>query len=140
MKKIIIDSSIWIGAFISKDKWHENGKKVLEWLQKEKSIRVIIPIGIIYEVIAGIINKPHGGFSKADQVLDLFMTDDRFEIFYNTEESFLEAQNIFKIYQGLSLVDATIVLLYENQNCTILYSTADEYKNINFITCLKFPV
>jgi len=68
------------------------------------------------------------------------MTDKRFEIFYNTEESFLEAHNIFRRYKGLSLIDSTIVLLYENQKCSILYSTANEYRGISFITCLKFPV
>lgn len=26
MKKIIVDSCIWISAFIAKDKYHENGK------------------------------------------------------------------------------------------------------------------
>ena len=98
MKIVIADSSIWIGAFISKDKWHVNGKKFLEWLNKEKNVRVIVPIGVIYEVIASILNNSYGGFDKANKALNLFMTYKNFEIYYNTEDSFQEAQNVFKQY------------------------------------------
>ncbi len=140
MRKIIVDSSIWIGAFVSKDRWHDNGKKVFEWLEREKDVEVIVPIGVIYEVISGILNKSYGGFKKADKALKLFMTHERFRIFYNTEESFTEVQEIFRRYERFSLVDATIVLLYENQKCSMLFTTAEEYNSCTFITHYKFPV
>lgn len=140
MKTIIVDTNIWIGAFIKKDKWHENGKKFLQWLQKEKEVRVIVPIGVIYEVIAGILNKTQGGFQKADKALDLFMRHKKFEIYYNTEDSFEEVQNIFKQYKEFSLVDSTIVLLYENKKCNILFSTDEDYNCCVFINRFEYPV
>lgn len=140
MKTIIVDTNIWIGAFIKKDKWHENGKKFLQWLQKEKEVRVIVPIGVIYEVIAGILNKTQGGFQKANKALDLFMRHKKFEIYYNTEDSFEEVQNIFKQYKGFSLVDSTIVLMYENKKCNILFSTDEDYNCCVFINRFEFPV
>ena len=140
MKTVITDSCIWIDAFITKDKWHENGKKFLQWLHKEKNIRVIVPIGVIYEVIASILNKSYGGFDKASKALNLFMKDKKFEIYYNTEESFQEAQNVFKQYRKFSLVDSTIVVLYENKKCNILFSTDDDYNRCTFINRLEFPV
>ncbi len=90
MKSVIVDTSIWIGAFITKDRYHENGKKLLQWLHKEKNIRIIVPIGVIYEVIAGILNKPYGGFDAANKALELFMKHKKFEVYHNTEESFQE--------------------------------------------------
>lgn len=140
MKTVITDANIWIGAFISKDKWHKNGKKFLQWLQSEKEVRVIIPIGVIYEVIAHIINNRYGGFEKADKALDLFMKHKKFDIYYNTEESFQVVQKIFKRYEEFSLVDSTIILLYENSGCSLLYSTDGGYDRCTFINRLEFPV
>jgi len=140
MKIVIADSGIFIGAFITKDKWHENGKRFLQWLNKQKNVRVILPIGVIYEVIAGILNKVNGGFEKAFKALELFMTYPDFEIYYNTEESFKEVRNIFKKYKKFSLVDSTIVILYENKGCNILISTDSDYNCCPFINRLEFPI
>ncbi len=140
MKIIIADSGIWIGAFIKGDKWHQNGKKFLEWLNKEERVRVIIPIGVIYEVIAAILNKTNGGFEKANKALELFMTSQNFEIYYNTEESFKEVKNIFRKYKVFSLVDSTIVILYANKGCNILFSTDSGYNTCPFINRLEFPI
>lgn len=141
MDRVIADSSIWIGAFVKKDKWHKNGKKFLEWLEKQENVRVIVPVGVIYEVIAGILEKYDGGFEKANKALDLFVTHEKFEIYYNTEESFNEANNIFKKYKVFSLVDSTIVVLYVNKKCNILFSTDSDYNCCStFITRLEYPV
>lgn len=140
MKTVIVDSNIWIGAFIKKDKWHENGKRFLQWLHKEKNIRVIVPIGVIYEVIGDILEKSYGGFEKANKALNLFMTHKKFEIYYNTEESFNEANNIFEKYEVFSLVDSTIVVLYITKKCNILFSTDSDYNCCPFIIRLEFPV
>ncbi|MHA1291771.1 MAG: hypothetical protein ACTSQJ_03770 [Promethearchaeota archaeon] len=109
-------------------------------MNKEKDIRVILPIGIIYEVIAGILNKPYGGFEKANKALELFMRHRNIEIYYNTEDSFQEVQKIFKLYKNLSLVDSTIVFFYINKRCNILFSTDKHYNSCSFINRLLFPV
>jgi len=63
-----------------------------------------------------------------------------FEIYYNTEESFKEVQNVFKLYKKFSLVDSTIVILYENKGCNILFSTDSDYNHCPFINRLEFPI
>ncbi|KKK40334.1 hypothetical protein LCGC14_0786520 [marine sediment metagenome] len=140
MKIVIADSNIWIGAFVSKDKWHKNGKRFLEWLYNQKNIRVIVPIGVVYEVIARILNNTDGGFEKANKAFELFMTYPDFEIYYNTEESFNEVKNVFQKYKKFSLVDSTIVILYENKGCNILFSTDSDYNACPFIYRLEFPI
>lgn len=140
MNIVIADASIWIGAFVKKDKWHENGKKFLQWLQRQENIRVIIPIGVIYEVVAGILNKPYGGYQKANKAVELFERHKDFEIYYNTEESYQEVLRIFRTYEELSLVDSTIVLLYKNKRCSILFSTDKHFNSCTFINKLEFPI
>lgn len=140
-KRIITDSSIWIGAFVEKDKWHENGKIFLEWLKQHNDVLVQIPLGVIYEVIAGILEKSYGGFEKANKALDLFMTHKQVEIYYITEESLIEVNKIFKQYKVFSLVDSSIVLLYINKKCEILFSTDSDYNCCaSFINRLEFPI
>ncbi len=113
----------------------------MEWLEQQKDIRVVVPIGVIYEVIASILEKPQGSFEKANKALDIFMTHKKFEIYYNTEESFNEAKNIFKKYKVFSLVDLTIVVLYINKKCKSLFSTDRDYDRCSsFISRLEFPV
>ncbi|MBD3196748.1 MAG: PIN domain-containing protein [Candidatus Lokiarchaeota archaeon] len=140
MKTVIADASIWIGALVKKDKWHENGKKFLKWVDNEANIRVIIPIGIIYEVIAGILNKSYGGFEKANKVLKLFMNHKKFEVYYNTENSFQEVIDIFRQYKIFSLVDATIVIFYENKKFDLLFTTDKDFDSCSFINKLEYPV
>jgi len=140
MKIVIADANIWIGAFIHKDRYHQNGKKFLLWLESKKDVRVIIPIGVVYEVIAYVLNSQYGGFEKAEKALDLFMTHEKFDVYYNTEESFQAAQDIFRRYNVFSLVDSTIIVLYENLGCSLLYSTDGDYNHCTFINRLEFPV
>jgi len=40
MRKVIIDSGIWIGAFVSKDRWHENGKRFYNGYKKKKRLKL----------------------------------------------------------------------------------------------------
>ena len=141
MRNIIVDSSIWIGAFVEKDKYHENGKAFLEWFKIQNNIKVIVPIGVVYEVIAGILEKTYGGFNKADKAFDFLMKHNKFEIYYNTESSLKEITRIFKKYKVFSLVDSTIVMLYINKKCEILFSTDNDYNSCSsFINRLEFPI
>ncbi len=140
MERIIVDSGIWQGAFIKKDKWHKNGKKLLEWLDKEKNVLVIVPIGVIYEVIAGILNYSYGGFKKANKALNMFLNHSRLEIYYNTEDLFPQVCKIFERYEILSLVDATIILLYINKSCNVLFSTDSHFDGIPSIKKLEYPI
>lgn len=140
MKRIIIDSCIWIGAFIKKDKYHRNGKEVLKWLEEQQNVKVLVPIGVIYEVTASIMENKYGGFRKAKMVFDLFLNHEKFDIYYNSEQMFQEIENIFKKYEIFSLVDSTIILLYINKNCHILFSTDNDFNHCNFVNKLEIPI
>ncbi|MFX1259845.1 MAG: type II toxin-antitoxin system VapC family toxin [Promethearchaeota archaeon] len=120
MKKIIVDSCYWITAFAARDKYHKIGKKFLRWLKKQEKIKILITDFIIIETLSFIRRKADP--IKANEVIDFFLKYEKIEIYYNDEEIFNEAIEIFKKYTKLSLVDCTIVIVYLNQKCDYLLS------------------
>lgn len=137
MKKIIVDSCIWINAFIAKDKYHENGKKFLDWIKIQENIKILITDFIISETLAFIRKRTEP--IKANEVINFFLKYEKIEIYYNTEEIFKEAIEIFKKYTQLSLVDSSTIIVYLNQNCDYLLSFDDGFDSYREINRVSMP-
>lgn len=132
IKKIIVDSCVWISAFYKKDKYYEKGKLFLDWLKKQNDIQIIITDNIITETLTFIRRKAKNP-SLVNKIIDIFLDDDRIEIYYTPEIVFLKALNIFQRYEKLSMVDSTIIVFYINLNPDYLLSydeTFNSYKEL----------
>lgn len=140
MKKVLVDTGHWVGAFYERDKWRKLGLELLEWFEKQdkENLQIIITYGILTEVIARLINK--AGFDAANKVLDFFRESDKITIYNDTYKFEEEIYEIFKKYKGLSLIDSEIVVRYYNIGCDYLLSTAGEFTRCTGLNCFKSPV
>lgn len=112
MKKIIVDSCVWISVYLKKDKYHQKGKYFFDWLGDQKNIKIIINDFIISETLTFLRNKG-GAFPKSiNEIIELFQNDKRIELFYTSKDLFDKSINIFKKYEELSVVDSIIFLFY----------------------------
>ena len=142
MKRILVDTGHWVGAFYKRDnsKWRKLGTFFMEWFenQDKNTTQIIITYGILTEVITRLITKT--SYEISNKVLDFFLKSDKIVIYndtYNYEE---EIFKIFRKFKCFTLIDAEIVVRYFNLKCDYLLSTADEFTKCMGLICLKYPI
>jgi len=142
MKRILVDTGHWVGAFYKRDnfKWRKLGKIFMKWfdIQDKNNSQIIITYGILTEVIARLITKTD--FKLANKVLNFFLKSDKIIIYNDTHKYEDEIFKIFRKYEDLTLVDAEIVVRYFSLKCDYLISTADEFNKCSGLSCLKIPI
>lgn len=142
MKKTIVDSGHWIGAFYegdNRDKWYKYGKEFQKWFDKqdkEKS-RIIITYSVVTEVISRLISKK--GFKVADRFLKLIEESNKIDLYNESKELEKEIYETFRKYEGFTLVDSEIFVMYYNLRCDQLLTTADEFNKCAGIYSSKIP-
>ena len=121
--KIIVDSGIWIALFYKQDDHRNLGILFDNWFKKQKNIQIYINDHIISEVIARIIKKDRNRKELTKKIIKLFLNDERINVLYTSKEVFLQALEICKKYEKLSLVDSLIMCNYYqiNPNCLLSY-------------------
>lgn len=138
MKQIIVDSCVWIAAFYKRDKNHDRGKKFLDWFNKHESIKVIITDYIISETLTYLRKKTKNSKS-VKEVIDLFLEDERFEIYFTLENFFYNAMEIFKKYEKLSFIDSASVVFYFNLKPDYLLSYDSGFNAFKNIVRFEHP-
>ena len=137
MRKFLVDSVVWIAAFLKNDDHHQKGKLFLEWFEKQDKNEIFINDYIISEIAAHMRKKAKNQPLLINKIIDMFYEDSRIEIYYTSEENFNLAIEIFKNYEKLSLVDSIIVYHYLNDKIDYLISFDsgfDSHREINRIT------
>lgn len=137
MRKFLVDSVVWIAAFLKNDDHHQKGKLFLEWFEKQDKNEIFINDYIISEIAAHMRKKAKNQPLLINKIIDMFYEDPRIEIYYTSEENFNLAIDIFKNYEKLSLVDSIIVYHYLNNKIDYLISFDsgfDSHREINRIT------
>ncbi len=138
MKIIIVDSGIWISAFLKKDKHHDKGSKFLTWLNSQNTIRIVITDYIISEILAYLRRKADP--LLANNALDMILTHEKIDVYYSSEEIFDKSVEIFKKYKQFSLVDATIVFFYLKLECDYLISYESGFNSFREIKTVGTPL
>ncbi|KKN02440.1 hypothetical protein LCGC14_1117730 [marine sediment metagenome] len=139
MKALIVDSCVWNAAFHKRDNHHEKGRKFLEWFNNRNDIKVYINDYIISETLAFLRRKLTKRVDITNKIINMFLTDERIEVFYTSKENFNLAIDIFRQYDKLSLVDSIIVLNYLKTEPICLISYDEGFDTYTKITRLEDP-
>ncbi len=138
MRVILVDSCVWIAAFYKRDKNHELGKQFLDWLKNEENIKIIITDYIISESIT-YLRKKAGNSKFINEPINLFLEDQRFEIYFTLEDYFYKAMEIFQKYKKLSFVDSTMLITYFNLKPDYLLSYDSGFNAFKNIIRYEYP-
>ncbi|KKL66523.1 hypothetical protein LCGC14_2144160 [marine sediment metagenome] len=137
-KKILVDSCVWIAAYYKQDKYHEKGKLFIEWLKSQRNVEIIIIDNIIIETLT-FLRKKAKDPATVNEVANIFMEDDRIEVYITSEEAFYKGLEIFRKYKALSVVDSIIVVFYLNLNPDYLLSYDVRFNSYNEIIRFEEP-
>ncbi len=128
---MFIDSGIWIGAKLKRDRWHDQSVSVInKFLNKEIKI-VYVTDYIVLESVNFLLRK--AGFETALGTLNLFMVHERIKIVNVDGGLFERSCEIFAKYPGLSITDASIVAAMEKIGVKKLYSFDGGFDRIGWI-------
>lgn len=142
MKKIIVDSCVWIAYYLKKDKFHKKAEYFLSWLEDQEDIKIIINEYILSETLTFLRRKVRSSLKNLKKVMDFFLNDERIDLFYTNPDLFNEALKIFEKYDKFSITDSIIFLLYFNLKPNYLLTYDDDFfsfENMGLIA-LKDPV
>lgn len=108
----LVDSGVWIGAFLPKDKHHQKAisiaKKILE-----KRERVLITDLIFAEVVTYLRRKV--GLKQSIEAAQALLDSESIKIAYLDEHAFAAAFHMFERYPRLSFADAASVAVMKDQ-------------------------
>ena len=138
IKRILIDSCVWIAAFYKKDKNHNLGKAFLEWLNEQNNLEIIITDFIIAETL-NYLRKKARDQRIVKEIIETYFDDEKTEIFFTQEEQFHGALDVFQKYKKLSFVDSTIVISYFNLKPDYLLSYDSGFNVFKNIIRYEYP-
>jgi len=104
---ILVDSGVWLGWFLPKDKWHRQSKKIIERLINELS-----DIGVCDHVIDEIYNflLRRLGWIQAQTPINTILGIEGLRVYYTDELTFKEALILARENKDFSLTDAIQII------------------------------
>jgi len=114
-----IDTTVWVGAFIKRDQWHDKAKPIIESFARGNIDKVYATDYIILETINFLLRKTN--LQTTIKVLDMFRNHDRIEIIFIDNNLFEKSCDLVKKYE-ISLGDASMIAMMKDLNIDIIYS------------------
>jgi len=128
---MFIDSVVWIGAKLKRDKWHDKSIVILtKFLNKEITIAHVTDY-VVLETVNYLLRK--AGFEVALETLNLFRIHERIKVINVDERLYTRTCEIFMHYPGLSLTDASIVAAMEKVGVKALYSFDGGFDELDWV-------
>ena len=111
MKKVIIDSSVWISSFIEEDILHyESKRKIAKYISKK--VTIILPEIVIFEVL-NILYKKKFPDHKIKYIHDYFLTNKECKIVTIDFQILLQRLKQRKNRLNLKSLDCIIALYFD---------------------------
>jgi predicted nucleic acid-binding protein len=128
---MFIDSVVWIGAKLKRDKWHAKSSFILtKFLNKEITIAHVTDY-VVLETVNYLLRK--AGFEVALETLNLFRIHERIKVINVDDQLYERTCEIFMHHPGLSITDASIVAAMEKVGVKELYSFDGGFDELEWV-------
>lgn len=132
MLKFMIDSCVFIAALNPKDKFHNDGKEILEKILKKQTRHTLIINDYIIDETVTYLRKK-ASYDVSIKILDLLFNPNYFTLVKVTDYDLRQAYFIFKKYDKLSFTDAIIVATMYSNDIKRLISFDSDFRGIGKI-------
>ena len=131
----LVDSGVWIGAFIPKDRHHQEAVAVLKKISKGELGKVLITDLIFGEVVTYVRRKVGG--RQSIEAARALLNSEHVEIIHIDEHTFNAAYHMFERYPGLSFTDAASVAVMRDRGVQQMLSFDKGFDGIRDIVRLE---
>jgi predicted nucleic acid-binding protein len=134
MPQVLVDTSVLYAAAYPRDRSHDDALPILHGINDGTLPEGTILEFVLAETLNGLTRK--AGHAIAVDFLNRIEANERFEIESLTAAQFATAKRLFRQYQRLSFVDASIVALAQASGVEYLYAFDDDFDGIEGLTRL----
>jgi predicted nucleic acid-binding protein len=127
IEKILVDTSFWKGMFDKEDQYHNDGKKLLEWILKQKKYEIWITNLILAE-IGNWLKKVK---TTSSNFLRYILKIQNLNVIYDDEKYLPSIIELFeKFDHSLGYVDSFNTIVYFNKKMKYIISHDSDYDRI----------
>ncbi|MFQ3293342.1 MAG: putative nucleic acid-binding protein [Halobacteriales archaeon] len=137
MAVAFLDTNVLFASASARDNYHDRSREIVRGIDHGGLPDATVTNYVVAETLNLTDNKL--GPDAANGMLDRLIEGAHFEIDYAPKADFNAAQAIFRQYDELSFVDATIVAYMEREGIQYLFSFDDDFDVIEGITRLETP-
>jgi predicted nucleic acid-binding protein len=134
MSAALLDTNVLFASASARDEYHEQSREIIREIDHGS-----LPAAVVTNyVVAETLNLTGEKLSPkaASGMLDRLVEGAHFEVEHTPKADFNAAQAIFRRYDGLSFVDATIAAYMDREDIDYLYSFDDDFDALNGVTRL----
>lgn len=137
MAVAFLDTNVLFASASARDNYHDRSREIVRGIDHGGLPDAIVSNYVVAETL-NLTDKKLDP-DAANGILDRLIEGAHFEIDHAPKADFNAAQAIFRQYDELSFVDATIVAYMEREGIQYLFSFDDDFDVIEGITRLETP-
>lgn len=134
MSVALLDTNVFFASASARDDYHDRGREIVRGIDHGELPEAIITNYVVAETLnlTGEKLSP----DAANEMLDRLIEGAHFEVIHAPKADFTAAQALFRRYEELSFVDATIAAYMHREEIEYLYSFDDDFDAVEGITRL----
>lgn len=137
MTVALLDTNVLLASASARDNYHDRGREIVSGIDHGDLQDVVLTNYVVAETLD--LTDEKLGPDATNGILDRLIEGAHFEIDHAPKPDFNAAQAIFRQYDELSFVDATIVAYMEREGIEYLFSFDDDIDVIEGLTRLETP-
>ncbi|QAU12210.1 PIN domain-containing protein [Halorubrum sp. BOL3-1] len=134
MAVALVDTNVLFAGASARDEYHDRARKIVSGIDHGELPSAVLTDYVVAELLN--LSREKLGMDAATQLLDRFIEGAHFEIVHAPKADFNAAQPLFRRYDELSFVDATLVAYLQRADIEYLYSFDDDFDAIDGLTRL----
>lgn len=138
MAVALLDTNVIFASASARDTYHDRAQEIIRAIDHGALPTVVITDYILAETLN--LAREKLGPDAANELLDRLIEGTHFELVHTPKADFNAAQAVFRRYEDLSFVDATIVAYLEREEITYLYSFDDDFDTLEDLSRLDTAV
>jgi Predicted nucleic acid-binding protein, contains PIN domain len=134
MAGALVDTNVLFASASARDEYHDPAREIVGGIDHGELPNAVLTNYVVAELLN--LSRERLGADAATGLLDRLIEGAHFEIVHTPKADFNAAQPLFRQYDELSFVDATLVASLQRQDVEYLYSFDDDFDAIEDLTRL----
>jgi len=138
MAHAVLDTNVLFASASARDRHHDRALEIVRGIDHGDFPETVVSNYVLAETLN--LTREKLGPEAANALLDRLLEGAHFELVHAPTVDFNAAQALFRRYDELSFVDATIVAYIEREGSEYLYSFDDDFDAVEELTRLDTAV
>ena len=135
MGTALLDTNVLLARVSARDAYHDRAREIVRGIDHGELPDALVTNYVVAETLN--LSREKLGADAANQLLDRLIEGAHFQLVHAPKTDFTAAQALFRRYDELSFVDATLAAYLERAELEYLYSFDTDFDAIDGLTRLE---